>query len=844
MSSRDLTAGKVFALAPVLPAAMAFGAGIYARAALGPSLHLVIALAALGFLLPVVAYLLRRRCSHLYIIPLFFFLGMLFMGPYLAGQGQGGSIADLVKEEERGRGEGGEKKGPLYDVRGRVATAPSYRGGRTRLVVRAEAVGLGKRWQRTRGGIRLSVQGRLEGIGPGDYVRFLGYLRRPHNFGNPGGFDYERWLRSRGIEVLGYVRSPAWIIRQGSLGRGPASEGAGLYGLGARVRSRINAFIDASGTPNGAILKALVTGERAGITPSQRAAFSRAGVAHVLAISGLHVGIVAFFTYFILFSILRYSAFLALRLNIRKAALLMSIPFVLAYGLMAGFSLPTERAVIMAVVLMLAITLDRGKSYYNTLGLAGLFILAAAPASLYEASFQLSFMAVFFILYLSPRIMAFFEGLGGGEEDPFQGLDAGDGPGARIREVFAALRRRVLLLASVTIAASLGTWPLVAYHFSTISTVGLFSNLFVLPLTTLIVEALFVSVMLMPLSGALASLGVKVAGLMAGGLMRIVQVLSAPGFSALHLSRPTAIEAALSYILVLSLFNVRRMRASRYAAAAAALVLVLFLAWPHVQSALDPRLRVTFISVGQGDSALVEFPRGSVMLIDGGGFGGGEGAFDTGKGIIAPLLRYKKIRRLDYMVLSHAQQDHMGGLVYMAANFPVGRLWWNGIGNLGALGRALKSARVPVRVLGTKREVFTVDGVRVEALPRPQGPGLGSNDTSLVIRIVYGARSFLFTGDIEAPAESFLSGLGDIKTTVLKAPHHGSDTGSTAVFLRAISPEITVISLGRGNRFGFPSSKSLARYRAVGSQVLRTDLDGAVEVSTNGEDLVVRTYGR
>jgi len=835
---RELSARRFFDLAPLAPVSLAFGAGIMAGGFFPLSPHVLYAIVVLGFVFPVLAFFLRHGFSFIVITPVFFFLGLLFIAPYGPGLMPPGHITTAIKEagpDERSSGKGAKGAGSLYDVTGVVTGEAEFRGRYTRFIVSTRSISSGGHRQVARGGVRLSVRGRVEGIGTGDYVRFLGYLKRPHNFGNPGELNYVRWLRGRGVEALGYVRSPAWVIR---FGRG-GTYGQGARGLAERARKGINNFIDASGAAHPEILKALVTGERSGIGAKTRRAFSRAGAAHVLAISGLHVGIVAFFTYFIFVSLLKRSAFLALRLNIKKTALLMSLVPVLAYGFMAGFSRPTERAVIMAAAFIFSVLMDRGRSYYNTLALAGLIILATAPASIFEASFQLSFLAVFFILYLTPVFQAFLRGFARKEPDQF-----GDLSGAsRLRALSSWLRRRGTDLVAVTMAASLGTWPAVAYHFGSISTVGLFTNMLVLPLTTFMVEALFISSTLIPISATLAGWGFHLAGYASHAMLGVVGAFSASGLSSLHLSRPAPVEVFFIYLFIFALFGLKRARLFRVMIPLSAVAILVLVAYPGVEAGLNPRLKVTFISVGQGDASLIEFPGGHVMLIDGGGFGGGEGAFDTGRGIIAPLLRYKKIRRIDYMVLSHAQNDHMGGLKYLAGNFPVGEFWWNGRGRLGELGKRLAGAGVPLRTLGRKRRSFMVEGARIEVLPTPPETEAGLNDRSLVVRLTYGARTFLFTGDIEAPAEAYLAGLGNMGADVLKAPHHGSRTSSSMGFLRTLRPRLVVISLGRGNRFGFPSARSLSNYRKVGARVLRTDFDGAVEVSTDGEGLFVKTYG-
>jgi len=865
--SRDISTGKFFQPAPLVPIFIAFALGILTGDWVSLPLRDLYVLILLAFIPPVIAFFRGRRFSFFIIIPIFFFMGALFIRPYGPGLLLHGDITGSIDDSVGA----GKRVRPLYDVTGLVISEPVFTGRYTRLVVSARSLFKDGQRQDASGGIRLTVRGVASGIERGDVVRFLGHLKLPHNFGNPGEFNYVRWLRARGVEALGSVRSPRWIIR---LRRARP----GILTTSARARRGINAFITASGAANQEILKALATGDKSGLSVDTRLAFSRAGVAHVLAISGLHVGIVAFFTYSIIIFFLKLCPFLTLRINVKKTALLLSLIPVLGYGFMAGFSRPTERAVIMAAALIIAVTMDRGKSLYNTLAMAALIILVLAPTALFEASFQLSFLAVFFILYISPVLFSLF--LRDAEDDlkpvattaeswiwsrirgtknilAFINKDdvygiktssshAESGVLARGRSILSIIKIRGLGLFVVTVAASIGTWPVVAYYFNYVSTVGILSNLIILPITTVLVEAVFFSAVLIPISVTLAGWGFYFAGAIAGVQLFVVKAFAGISISSMHITRPSPLEVFLIYIFIFCLFSINKGRFFRYLTAISAAVFIAVVAYPHVSRSSSPGLKVTFISVGQGDAALIEFPRGEVMLIDGGGFrgGGGKDGFDTGKSIIAPLLRYKKIRRVDYMVLSHAQQDHMGGLRYVAANFPLGAFWWNGIGDLGRLGEALSDKGVPILRSGKEKKTFFIDGVKVEVMPLVPDASVGINNESLVARVSYGSRSFLFTGDVEALGEGYLSAMkGDMRADVLKAPHHGSDTSSTPAFLRAVRPRIVVISVGRGNRFGFPSAQSLERYAGAGAVVFRTDRDGAVELTTDGRALEVKTYG-
>ena len=207
--SRDFSTGKILQLAPLMPVFIAFGLGIIVGGWYPLSLSLLYALIALTILLPALAFIQCWRFSFFLIVPMFFSLGLLFIGPYGPGLTPPGHIAASISEG----GESGRQSRPLYDITGQVASEPLFTGRYTRFNVSTRSIIVKGRRRKVAGGVRLTVRGETRGIARGDVVRFLGYLKRPHNFGNPGEFNYVRWLRVRGVEALGSVRSPRWIIR-------------------------------------------------------------------------------------------------------------------------------------------------------------------------------------------------------------------------------------------------------------------------------------------------------------------------------------------------------------------------------------------------------------------------------------------------------------------------------------------------------------------------------------------------------------------------------------------------------------------------------------------------------
>jgi competence protein ComEC len=255
-------------------------------------------------------------------------------------------------------------------------------------------------------------------------------------------------------------------------------------------------------------------------------------------------------------------------------------------------------------------------------------------------------------------------------------------------------------------------------------------------------------------------------------------------------------------------------------------------------------LRVTFLNVGHGDAAVVEFPRSKVLLIDAGGSATEE--FDTGESIIAPFLRSRKIKKVDYLLVSHPRVDHYGGMKTIVEDFSPSEFWSGPGEGRTARYRELEEA---VRKKGVKRELLSsrdpcrlIEGVNVCVLYSPDDR---ANDSSVVTRLSFGRVSFLFAGDIERKEEGILlQSKEDLSSYILKVPRHGSLSSSTEEFIAAVRPKLAVFSVGHRNPFGLPREEVISRYQAAGAEIFRTDEDGAIVVETDGERFRYWTYRR
>ncbi|MBW2560989.1 MAG: ComEC/Rec2 family competence protein, partial [Deltaproteobacteria bacterium] len=658
---------------PVIPLLIALISGITAGSIAGipDSVALTALLATLAVLL---FALTAGRKSPVYFSLLLslFLLGILninlYLHPYWGRD-------DITRHAGEGR----------LTVEGLVCAPPRIVGEKTRLVINTSRIIRDGTAVPVKGKILLSVKDSNNVFSYGNYIRAQTKLKEPHNFNNPGSFNYKRYLRYRGIHLRGYVGRPSEIV--------VIRESSGNYFRTKieRYRSLIRELIlGKAPSPEGSVLQALILGEKEGIPEEIIGNFNRAGVSHILAISGLHVGIIAFLSFFIVKVLMKSSEYLLLRFNIFKVSALFSVIPVIGYAFIAGLRISTIRAAIMILCYLAALLAGRGRDLLNILAFAAFLILVISPASLFDVSFQLSFTAVAAIILVTPTLVGM--------------IPQADG-GGFLRKGMTT----IVLFAMVSLAAVIGTAPLIALYFNRISTITLIANLFAIPIIGFAVLPLGMLFIVTVFFAPVVSVLITVASFFVRIAVSIIGLLSSLPFSSLVVTTPTPLEVIFYYLFVLTgvrlahtwrsrengvpvgrkgnsspsaigrLKGWYRDREKTLLACFLGLIALFFVAdtfYTNLSAAGRRHIEVTFIDVGQGSSTLIKLPGGPVMLVDGGGFY--DRSFDLGKYVVAPYLWREKIHRIDIMVLTHPDQDHVGGLPFLAENFEVGEIWSNG----------------------------------------------------------------------------------------------------------------------------------------------------------------------
>ena len=709
----------------------------------------------------------------------------------------------------------------------------------TTLQAAVTSVRLRGAWHPARGHVSLTVGGgasreQADQWRAGRRVEAAVTFRRPARYLNEGVPDFERDMALNGTTLFGSVKSGLLVdlLAKGSR----IEEMAG--GVRRHVRRSVQQWVARHDAVSGAIVTAVLVGDRSGLPDDIRLRLQAAGTYHVIAISGGNIAILAG---------LMLAVFLVCGVTGRPAALV-TLLLLLAYAQVVTAGASVWRATLMAVLYLGARLLDHRSPPWHALALAAAIVVCARPLDVRDAGFILTFGATAALLESARRVSPFGPSTGSGS--PRAGSKGG---GAHGRPTTPRHRVTGWLIASLaaSLAAEIALLPVSAWTFSRVTSAGLLLNLAAVPLMALVqVGGIVVSCL-----GGVQTIAAPagwVAHAAAAGLVGSARLVDAAPWLATRVPPPPLTLVAAYYLgLAVALLGHGIGRACGVGlllASAIAMVTGQPAGW--VSAARDPAtLRVTVFDVGQGDATLVQFPDRSSVLVDTGGIPFGNSTFDVGSRVLAPALWARGVRGLGRVLLTHGDPDHIGGARSIVHDFAPVQVW-EGIPVARhaplqeVLGEALaRGATVERRQAG---EAMSVAGVRVRVL-HPPAPDWERqrvrNDDSVVVEVVYGDVAVLLPGDVGAGIErSILSRLTPARHRILKVGHHGSRTSTSRELLDHWRPQVAIISCGRGNTFGHPAPDVLRRLASIGAAIYRTDLDGQVSVDTNGIEVHVRTY--
>jgi competence protein ComEC len=728
-------------------------------------------------------------------------------------------------------------------VDARVVNAERTGGSGAAILVDVEALKTSTGRRRADGRMLVRVErGVVVRPAPGDRLRFTASLRFPQTFRNPGGYDARAQLALRAVRVVAAVPDYAEVT---ALARG----GFSLRGVIERLRDRVRgALEEAARGPAAELLRALILGEGDDLPRQVRDAFQATGTYHIVSISGLHMALVAAGA----FTLARWvagwlAAWLWPAADVRRGAALAALGPVLLYMALAGAGVAAVRAALMAAAVLVALALGRRLDLWSALGLAALVLLAFYPGALFELSFLLSFGAVAAILRLSPWL-ADLAGIRDLLAAPRADVAR---PGAMGLVAQGARRAGAWVAASmgVSAAAGLGTGPLLAAAFGRLTPWAPLANLVVVPLVGGFAVALGLvgAAVALVAPAAAAPIFQADAALLDLALRAVDAIAAWPG-AVVWVPTPTLWEVALAYAALWLLptawpgpslalapapsWERRTARASVLAVVACLLVAGTVRAWPPPAGTL----RVTFLDVGAGETALFELPGGERLLVDGGA--AFEGAFDVGARVVTPFLHGRGVKRIDVLLLTQPRPDRHGGLAFLARVFPIGEVWLPpGAPQIGGeLGRVLADRGVPIRVKRPDDPQVTFGRVGLTFLP---------GRTRLAFDLVFGTVAIVSPPDGPgAPAPAGWPLPVGPTATVLQWPRSVLPRYGVGPLLDTLRPQVIVVPGEPARRALRELPELLDLMEVHGSRVFLPERDGAVIVTTDGYTLQVQTVDR
>ncbi|MDH5423813.1 MAG: DNA internalization-related competence protein ComEC/Rec2 [Gammaproteobacteria bacterium] len=623
-------------------------------------------------------------------------------------------------------------------------------------------------------------------IRPGDRWQLMVRLKPPSGLQNPGGFDYEAWLYQQNIHATGYVRTS-------SLNKKIAE--ANALSLVDRQRFNIRQLIQANaGADEAALLSALSIGYRGDISPENWQLFINTGTNHLIAISGLHIALMAGFAWTALRLVSRIS-FLQPYFG-HRSLLLYSFIVAYIYAALAGFTIPTQRALVMLAVVYAGLFFYRQLTVLQSLSLALIVVLIVSPSSVLSVGFWLSFLAVAAISYsLAGRL-----------------------PG----------RNKILLWLWPQLVVIVVLMPLGFYFFQQTSLIALLANIVAIPLVgMLILPLLMLALLLAPLHDGLSAIFIAISADCLSYLLMLLRYLADFEYAVWVHSETSFIALLLAMIGLLILFA-----PTAFPARFLSVFLLMPLLLHKVTTLPDAVFELHVLDVGQGLSVLIS-TKSHHLLFDAGGRSSER--FDVGEKVVVPFLRHQGIKKLDRVVISNGDNDHIGGAQAVL----------DVIETVQVIGRDIEMIKHKNKQHCIKGQSWNWDGVDFEILHPQHQRYRKRNNYSCVLKISNAVNSVLIAGDIEKRAENELLSQQafSLRANVLIVPHHGSKTSSSMRFIKAVKPEIAIYSIGYLNRYDFPRPEVVGRYQQQGVSQLNTADKGQISLLLDQSPLFGRAQG-
>ncbi|MGB7292412.1 MAG: DNA internalization-related competence protein ComEC/Rec2 [Thermodesulfobacteriota bacterium] len=706
--------------------------------------------------------------------------------------------------------------GNEIDLWGTLYRSPESRIEGSRLFVDVEEIVVKGKKESATGKVIINTKQRIRGLSRGDNVRVIDTILKPYRtFKNPGNFDIKRYYERQKIYAYGFVSGMDSIILFE-----PKLTPFYFLRVIDMARTRFGYFVKHRFPQSeGEILNAITVGDKGGMPNRLKDTFSEAGIAHLLAISGLHVGGIALAFYLAIKWLLKRSEYFLIRLQVPRVTAGLAIIPLFIYMAVAGFATPVVRAFLMIAVYLMSVVLGKEENKLNTLGASAFIILLWQPWALFQLSFQLSFAAVLGIIFVNKFYPS----------------------------KFGSFSEKIISSAKITMGASFATIPLIVNSFGILSLISLPANLIFVPLVEFLIVPLgLISFLLFSVNEYLAvpflSLNVYLIRILIFGIEKLVEI----PFSSLTVTS-LGITGWLLYILIILVICFKKVFPNlKYILPLFILGLIMAMTISTVSGSSSGYLELDFLDISNRNVAFVRLPQKKTILFD-----GGYSLFDRGgymeRSVISPFLLNADIKTIDYLILTTLDKDHLEGVKYLLQKFEVKRLWTNGAKLDGELWYLVRRKNIDWKNIMDEVENFEVEGVRIEFY-KPRGYYEitdSSRSYPLILNLTFGKIDFLLgesLGDPSVQRELMDIYHNRIQPKVVYVPALKRNSEVTNNFLNTFSPDILIVNdtLGSIGKFYESGDSNLSNHKK--SKLIETRKEGTVAISTNGIDLRVRTF--
>lgn len=668
----------------------------------------------------------------------------------------------------------------------------------------------------------------------GDVVEITGVYEEPNIARNYKGFDYKQYLKSKNI--YGTIDCVQYEI----IANNKINIISNIINyVQNNIKENMSNILDEE---QGALCIGILIGDRENISDITEDNFKKSNLTHMLAVSGSHI------TYIIV------ALTTLLSKTNRKFSLIITIIFLLFFTVLTGFTASVLRASIMGILTLLASILHRKSDTINNLGISSIIILLYNPYLLVDAGFLLSYAGTIGIIFFSKKISNGISIIVNKINPNLLNIEQNNN--SKILFVKSIIEKIILYVISslsVTISANIVIIPIMAYMFSTISFTFWISNILAGPIMEVVTIFGFITYLISIVFPMLAEFLAIALNLFLTILLKIAEISSIIPGASIYIKTPSLIMCVMYYLVIFILFNLKPIRqfirkkaifrfliikAKKHKLKILVTIITVIILLNSIIYVTDKNLKIYFVDVGQGDCTLIQTHEKKNILIDGGG--SEFGSFDVGESILLPYLLNRGINKIDYMMISHFDSDHIGGLFYIMENLKVDNII------ISRQGKNSENFKKFIQIMSEKQinliivkrgDYVKIDGTSYFEILFPEEKQISDNvlnNNSIVAKFVSSNVTMLFTGDIEEIAEKRLCELyrntNKLQADIIKVAHHGSKTSSTLSFLKLVNPQIALIGLGADNNFGHPNEGVLERIKKLGTQIYRTDQTGEVSI--------------